>query len=98
MRLSSPEIKTAACRVSLVEFGRGGYEFHFGHVEFEISIRLSIADVNRQLSRIWSLEEKSGLEIRIWGVVGTCMMSEALRLNKITKWENTDIEGKSDIN
>ena len=41
MGLSLPDIKTAACTISLVEFGRvggGGHEFHFGCIEFEMSL------------------------------------------------------------
>ena len=71
MRLTLPEIGVAAGREVLVEFGRGkgDRELHFGHVEFETSIRHSSGRVKWQLSRIWSMEEKSGLQRPTWGLL-----------------------------
>lgn len=47
MRLTSPEKKVATGREGLAEFvrGKGDHEFHFGHVESEISIGYSGRDV-----------------------------------------------------
>lgn len=73
LRLTSPERGVAAGQ-GLVEFGRGkgGHEFRFGHVEFEMSIRHSSGDVKGQFSASEVRKRSLGCRDRCGGFWCVC--------------------------